>query len=173
VKWSAELVAEVPPGVVTVTSTVPAEPAGEVAVTLVSLATVNDVAAVLPKLTAVAPVNPLPVIVTAVPPAIGPPAGETPVTTGAAMYVKWSAELVAEVPPGVVTVTSTVPASPAGEVALMLVGLTTVTSVAALVPKLTVTGAMNPVPVIVTAVPPAAGPDAGATTVTVGAAAYV
>jgi hypothetical protein len=77
-------VAEVPPGVATVTSTVPASPAGEVAVTLVSLTTVNEVAAVLPKLTAVAPVNPLPVMVTTVPPAIGPALGRTAVTAGTA-----------------------------------------------------------------------------------------
>jgi hypothetical protein len=87
VKWSAELVAEVPPGVVTVTSTTPASPAGEVAVMLVSLATVNEIAALDPKLTAVAPVYPVPVIVTAVPPATGPDAGATTVTVGEAVYV--------------------------------------------------------------------------------------
>jgi hypothetical protein len=171
VKWSAELVAEVPPGVVTVTSTVPAEPAGEVAVMLVSLTTVNEVAAVLPKLTAVAPVNPLPVIVTDVPPASGPAVGEIPVTTGATVYVKWSAELVVELPPGVVTVTSTVPASPAGEVALILVALTTVNEVAAVDPKLTAVAPVNPLPVMVTTVPPASGPALGRTAVTVGTAA--
>jgi hypothetical protein len=80
-------VAEVPPGVVTVTSTVPASPAGEVAVMLVALTTVNEVAAVLPKLTAVAPVNPLPVMVTSAPPASGPAVGEIPVTVGAEVYV--------------------------------------------------------------------------------------
>jgi hypothetical protein len=57
------------------------------AVMLVALTTVNEVAAVLPKLTAVAPVNPLPVMVTAVPPASGPATGEIPVTTGATVYV--------------------------------------------------------------------------------------
>jgi hypothetical protein len=169
VKWSAELVADVPPTVVTVTSTVPAAPAGEVAVMLVALTTVNEVAAVLPKLTAVASVNAVPVTVTTVPPAIGPPAGETTVTTGAAMYVKWSAELVAEVPPGVVTVTSTVPAEPAGAVAVMLVALTTVNEVAAVLPKLTAVAPVNPLPVMVTAVPPASGPATGEIPVTTGA----
>ena len=61
--WSAAMVAEVPPGVVTVTSTVPV-PAGEVAVMEVALLTVNAVAAVAPNLTAVAPVKPVPVMVT-------------------------------------------------------------------------------------------------------------
>ena len=40
----------VPPGVVTVTSTVPALPAGEVAVICVALLTVNEVAAVAAEL---------------------------------------------------------------------------------------------------------------------------
>jgi hypothetical protein len=162
----------VPPGVVTVTSIVPASPAGEVAVMLVALTTVTPVAALDPKLTAVAPVNPVPVIVTAVPPASGPALGRTAVTVGTAAYVYWSAEPVAEVPPGVVTVTSTVPAEPAGELAVMLVALTTVNEVAAWVPKLTaVTGAMNPVPVMVTTVPPASGPAVGEISVTTGATA--
>jgi hypothetical protein len=54
------------------------------AVTLVALTTVNEVAAVLPKLTAVAPVNPVPVMVTDVPPASGPALGRIAVTVGAA-----------------------------------------------------------------------------------------
>ena len=51
------------PGSVTVTSTVPV-PAGLSAVIVVSLTTVTSVAAVVPKSTAVAPVKPVPVIVT-------------------------------------------------------------------------------------------------------------
>ena len=62
--------ADVPAGVVTVTSTVPV-PAGLSAVIVVSLTTVTFVAAVVPKSTAVAPVKPVPVIVTKVPPAVG------------------------------------------------------------------------------------------------------
>src|SRR5665213_269625 len=56
-------------------TTAPAVPAGLVAVTVVSLTTVNAVAAVVPKLTAVAPVKPVPVIVTMGPPAADPPVG--------------------------------------------------------------------------------------------------
>jgi hypothetical protein len=48
---------------------------------------VNVVADVLPKLTAVTPVKPVPVIVTAVPPTAGPLVGERLVTIGAAIYV--------------------------------------------------------------------------------------
>ena len=82
--WSAALVALVPPGVVTVTSTVPA-PTGEVAVMPVGLLTVKLAAAVVPNLTALAPVKPVPVIATEVLPVVGPEAGLTPVTVGAGM----------------------------------------------------------------------------------------
>ena len=54
-----------PPGVVT--DTLPVVPAATTAVTLVGETTVNDVAAVPPKLTAVAPVRFVPVIVTVAP----------------------------------------------------------------------------------------------------------
>ena len=75
------LVALVPPGVVTVTSTVPATPVGAVAVIWLELFTEN-VAAVPPKLTPVAPVKPVPLIVTVVPPVVGPDVGLTLVTDG-------------------------------------------------------------------------------------------
>ena len=75
----------VPPGVVTVTSTVPALPAGAVAVMLVALLIVKLVAAVEPNLTAVAPVRLVPVIVTDVPPPVGPAVGLICVTVGAAV----------------------------------------------------------------------------------------
>src|SRR5580704_11730414 len=72
-----------PAGVTTVTSATPA-PAGLTAVIVVAFTTTTPVAAVEPKSTAVAPVNPVPVIVTVVPPADGPLSGLTPVTVGAA-----------------------------------------------------------------------------------------
>ena len=56
--------AEVPFGVVTIMSTVPALFDGDVAVIDVSESTVNATAEVLPNCTAVAPVKLLPVIVT-------------------------------------------------------------------------------------------------------------
>ena len=67
-----------------------------------------------------------------------------------------SAELVALVPPGPVTVTSTVP-DPAGEVAVIDVAEFTTTPVAALPPKATVSPAAKFVLVMVTVVPPNAG----------------
>jgi hypothetical protein len=67
----------------TVTSTRPAEAAGVVAVRVVPLATLTDVAAAEPKSTVVEPVmKPVPVIVTLVPPTRGPAPGETAVTVG-------------------------------------------------------------------------------------------
>ncbi len=66
-----------PAGVVTVTSTTPV-PAGLSAVIEVSLTTVTFVAGVVPKSTAVAPVKPVPVIVTSVPPAGGRWSGSRP-----------------------------------------------------------------------------------------------
>ena len=92
-------VALVPPiGIVTVISTVPALPAGAVAVIDVPLFTVNVVAALAPNFTAVAPVKFVPVIATMVPPAVGPLVGLTKVTVGGATTVK-VAEAVVPVPP--------------------------------------------------------------------------
>src|ERR1700681_598654 len=80
---SAAPVTLVPLPVVTVTSTVPAVPAGEVAVMEVALLTVKVEAGLLgPKFTADAPVRLVPVMVTEVPPVFGPEGGLTPVTVG-------------------------------------------------------------------------------------------
>ncbi|MNK90103.1 hypothetical protein D3C87_1101450 [compost metagenome] len=67
--------------------TVPALPAGAVAVICVALLTVKPVAAVAPKVTAVVPLKFEPVMMTVVPPVAGPVAGEMLVTAGAATYV--------------------------------------------------------------------------------------
>ena len=71
--WSAALVPEVPPGPVTVMSTVPV-PAGAVAEIVVLLVMVKA-AVVEPNLTPVAPVKPVPVMVTVVPPPWCPRSG--------------------------------------------------------------------------------------------------
>ena len=68
-----------------VTSTVPADSPGEVAVQLVVDEQITAEAEVVPKSIAVSPAtveNPVPVIVTEVPPETGPEMGETPVTVG-------------------------------------------------------------------------------------------
>ena len=75
--------------------------------------------------------------------------------------------------PFTVTVTVTAPALPAGVVAVICVPLTTTTFVAAAPPNVTVAPAAKFVPVIVTAVPPAAGPLFGDTPLTVGIATMV
>ena len=64
-------------------STAPALPAGDVAVIEVALLTVNEVAAVAPNFTAVAPVKLVPVMVTDVPPSVVPAVGLIEVTVGA------------------------------------------------------------------------------------------
>ena len=64
----------------------------------------------------------VPVTVTDVPPAADPDGGDTPVTVGEAKYVKRSSLPKTFVPPGLVTVTSTMPADSAGAVAVMLRG---------------------------------------------------
>ena len=67
------------------------------------------------------------------------------------------------------TTTFLAPAVPAGVVAVIEVALTRVTLVAGDPPIVTVGPGRNPVPVIVTGVPPATGPDSGVIAVTVGA----
>ena len=74
------------------------------------------------------------------------------------------------VPAGVVTVTATAPAVPAGELTLIDVEELTTRLVAARVPNFTTEEPVKPVPVRVTAVAPAVGPAAGLTRLTVGKA---
>ena len=82
-KWSSALVVLVPTEFATVTSTVPLL-AGEVAVIDVALMMVNEVALVLPNFTTFAPMKLSPVMVTAVPPDVGPLFGEMENTFGGA-----------------------------------------------------------------------------------------
>ena len=77
----AALVALVPLPVVTLTSTVPALPAGALTVMDVALLTVN-VVRVAPNWTLVTPEKFVPVMVTLVPPAVGPLLGEMLLTVG-------------------------------------------------------------------------------------------
>ena len=76
-----------PPGVVTVMSTLPTACAGATAVICVAELTVKLVAAVPPKDTAVAPVKLVPVMTTDVPPVSGPALTFSDETTGTAKYV--------------------------------------------------------------------------------------
>jgi len=159
----------VPEGVVTAIGPVTAA-SGTVAVICVSESTVNVVAATPPNETAVAPVNPAPVIVTTVPGL--PLVGEKLVMHGpAAVVTMKSVELVA-VPSESVAVMGPVVA-PAGTVAVICVFELTVKVVAAVPLKATAETALgaswNPDPVMITVAP--ACPHVGANDVMLGATA--
>jgi hypothetical protein len=164
-----------PPEVVTCTSTVlTVTVAGDTTVIDVADTTVTLVPASAPNATDAPVRKPVPVIVTVVPPDVGPVAGEIDVTVGTgAVYAKSSpVPDVDELPPDVVTCTSTVATDVlAGDTTVIDVGDTTVTLVPASAPKATVAPVMNPVPVIVTVVLPEVGPVAGEIDVTDGTAA--
>ena len=115
--------------------------------------------------------KPMPLTVTMVPPAVGPLLGATEVMAG--VNLKRSFKVTALVPTGVVTVTCTVPSNSAGDTAVIDVGELTTKLVALTDPNLTDVAPVKPVPVIVTDVPPAVGPEFGLTLVTVGAATNV
>ena len=147
---------EVPVEEVTVTCTIP-DPGGVVAVIEVPEdPTLTSVAGAPPNETVESAVNPAPVIVTEAPPLALPELGLTPVTTG--VYENSALLVTGEVPPSFVTVTGTDPI-PAGEVALIEVSFCTETSTAGVSPKDTVESGVKPFPVIVTLVPPVAGPE--------------
>jgi len=129
------------------------------------------VAAVPPNVTVAPEAKFPPVIVTAVPPAIGPLFGDTLLTVGLPTYVNPLARL--PLCPLTVTVTVTVPALFAGVAAVVVVLFTTVTLVAAVPPNVTVAPEAKFLPVIVTAVPPVVGPLFGDTLLTVGLPTYV
>ncbi len=85
-KWSDDDTADVPVGVLTVTSTVPDAWEGETAVIEVSELKVK-LAATPPKYTTLAPVKPVPLTVTVVPPAVVPEVPVRLVTAGAKLAV--------------------------------------------------------------------------------------
>ena len=116
---------------------------------LVAETTVKEVAAVPPKLTAVAPVKLAPVKVTVAP--VAELVGVNEVMTGVGIKVNPAST---PVPPGVVTLTF--PEVPAAITAVMLVAETTVKEVAAVPPKLTAVAPVKSVPVKVTVAPVAA-----------------
>ena len=159
----------VPPAAATATFTRPGAWAPVVPMIVVAFTTFNAVTATPPIVTPVTPVKFVPVMVTGVPPACGPIAGTTFVTVGAAMYVK--REFAGLVPLGVVTTTLRAPAVPAGVVQMRLVAVMELKPVAAAPPMVTPVAPVRFVPLIVTTVPPAAGPLPGEMPVTVGAAA--
>jgi hypothetical protein len=153
--------------VVTLTETAPV-PAGDVALNLpVVLLYETLVAAVEPNATVDADVKLVPEISTTVPPVVGPNVREIAETATAAVYKKSSAETSADVEPPVVTIILTVPATPAGDVAVSLpVVLLYETLVAAFEPNATVEADEKFVPEISTTVPPLVEPVLGLIAVT-------
>ena len=129
----------------------------------------TDFDVVVPNVNRVPPLpgtKPAPVTVTLVPPVVDPALGLRLATVG--VNVKWSLDEVALVPFGVVTVTSTVPTDSVGDVAVTELDELTVKPVAAEAPNLTAVAPVRLAPVIVTTVPPVAGPLAGLTRKTAG-----
>lgn len=115
--------------------------------------------------------NPVPVIVTGVPPALGPVATSKLVMVGTGAYENWSAGT-AELAANVLSTTTSTGPEPDGEVAVHVADVVEgeqETLVAELVPNFTVESVVKPVPVMVTTVPPPSGPASGVTWVTVGA----
>jgi hypothetical protein len=156
----------VPAGVVTVILPLVVAVA-TVAVICVELFTVNALAALPLKATAVAPVKLLPVIVTEVP--TGPFAGlKLEIAGRAAVTVKLLAEFAA--PSGVVTETRPV-VVPLATVAVIFVTLLTVKAEAALPLKATAVAPVKLVPVMATEVP--TGPLVGAKLLITGGASTV
>lgn len=129
----------VPPGVVT--DTFPEDPEPTMAVMLVDETTLNEAAAVPPKLTEVAPSKSVPVMVMVAP---VPPVEVKVDRTGGSINVK---PVPVAVPPGVVT--DTLPDAPKPTTAVILVGEITLNELAAVPPKLTAEVPVKPVPVMV------------------------
>ena len=83
--------------------------------------------------------------------------------------MKWSSELVIEVPLPFLTVTSTVATVPGGDTAVIWVADVWVKLAVAVDPNVTAAAAVSCNPVITTVVPPDGGPELGVTFVTIGA----
>ena len=169
---SFDVTADVPPAVTTRMSTLPAVPAGLVTTIWLPVSLANVSASTVPNITATALARFAPVIVTLVPPVVGPKVGLIFVTVGAATYVYLSASEVFEVPSTVTTVTSTVPAVPAGLVTTICVAVSPVIF-AAFLPNMTAVALAKSVPMIVTDVPPFTGPAVRLIPVTIGTATYL
>jgi hypothetical protein len=157
----------VPPDVVALTATVPCTCGLVTALIWVGLVTVNLLAVVVPNFTAVVLLRPVPVTVTVVVPLVVPVAGAKDVMVGTGAVNLKSDKAVA-VPPAVVALTVTVPATWGLVTALICVRLVTVKLLAVVVPNLTAVVLLRPVPVMVTVVVPEVVPVAGVNEVMVG-----
>ena len=164
--------AEVPPAVRTVTGTGPAACAGLMAWIDVADWTAN-VAGAPPNDTDVAPVNPVPLIVTGVPPAVGPVFGVSVVTTGGRpvgrTYLNRAFLVSSDRPALVTTRTRTVPGLARGGATTTILRLfLTRTLRPFFLPNRTFVTCTKFLPLILTTVPPVVGPEAGLTFLTTG-----
>src|SRR5690349_20247223 len=150
--------AEVPPGVVTRTSTGPAGWTGRVTRTWVAERRVRPVAAAYPKWTELARCRPVPLRVTVDPPPVEPLRDERAPRVGTASKEKVDREDTGEEPVGVATRTLTRPAAWAGVTTRTFVVDRRVTRVTVVVPKRTFVVAPTPEPDRSTTVPPRVGP---------------
>jgi hypothetical protein len=124
----------------------------------VLLLIVYDSACILPKLTAIAPVKLLPVMVTLVPPPVVPDVTDSPVTVGALAEEKVNCCVepdTADEPVGVHTVTAT----SGGVTAVICVDELTVKLAASTPPNRMSLAPLKSVPVMTTVVPPAVLPE--------------
>jgi len=154
-------------GVVTTTLRTPADPAGINAVICVAV-TVGLVTG-LPPMVTVAPVKFVPVIVSGVPPEVGPEVGLIEAIVGSDALVYVNAPGLVAVPPGVVTATALAPAvAEAGVTAETCVGEINTSPVAVTPPTVTLLALARFVPEIVMVVPPANAPVFGFTDVMLG-----
>jgi hypothetical protein len=134
--------------------------------------TVTEVAATVPKNTWGFEAKFVPLMFTLVPPVVRPVLGETLVTVGAGAKRKAPVSVAVWLS-GFLTSTSTKPAAWAGVTASISVELTTTTAAAATPPKTTPAPGTKFVPISITEVPPAAGPEIGETLLNVVAGARV
>lgn len=162
-----EAVVLVPPAVVTATATAPADPAGVVTVIDVGVA-VFTVAVTPPKVTDVGEERFVPVMVTTVPPAIGPEGGEIDEIFGGAMYLNPKRVVTVVATSDDVTAIVTAPAADLGGVVTVIEEDVDAVTVAVVPSKVTDVGEARFETAIVTEVPPAVDPKLGVTNETLG-----
>jgi hypothetical protein len=146
---------------------------GAVTALIVSEFTTTTLVAAIPMVTVAPARNPVPEMITEVPPAVGPDEGVIDCTNST--EESWKRNPLGRVLAcwsGFLTVTDAVPVACAGVVTEICVAETTFTRVPGAVSKVTVAPATKPLPLMVTTLPPAVGPDAGVTDVTTGGGSY-
>jgi hypothetical protein len=170
VNWSAAVTTEDPVLVTATISTVPDACGGATATTRVSDSTVKLAAGWLPKSTVFVPDSLAPLMVTTVPPALVPVEALKPLIVGLvdAVYENWSALEIGDSPAAFTTVTSTVPPRWAGATTVREVDELSVKDETNKPANRTSVTPTKLVPVMVIDVPPAVGPVAVLSPVTVG-----